>query len=287
MTDLVLFAGVPRSGSTVLGLALGCQDTVVYSGEVGQLFRPGWRPGRRIPCGCGRSVDDCDFWRAVLAGADVDPGAIRRLAPDQRQVAQAASAVYSRVRAETGRSVVVDTSKMAPYLDVVARLQGSNTRVVHLTRDPRGHVVSVHRGWRRREDDGSGPPLRASAGVVLSWSKNHALIEMRLTRYRFRATRLRYETATSRPAAELARLAELLDVPCDLAVDGATIDTSAHFGHHIAGNPAGRARSTALVLRPDEDWHHRLTRAQVVALGLLAGPLLWRYGYRLSGPAVA
>ncbi len=78
-------AGLGRSGSTILDIALGNHPAIESVGEVGNLMRNGWvsrgslrgieRKKRRVPlCTCGKRLDvlyvgspeeACPFWSEV------------------------------------------------------------------------------------------------------------------------------------------------------------------------------------------------------------------------------
>ena len=172
MSTVVLYiAGTGRSGSTVLANILGEVDGVFAAGEVRYLWQRGLKEGRL--CGCGLPVRECPVWGrvlsdtgqlddpqrvdgivsmlqrtgrirnlpGVLAGSVVprlDPAHAHALAPSR----DALSDLYAAMAAATGCRVIVDSSKLPAYANVLAATPGIDLRVVHLIRDPRGAAYS-------------------------------------------------------------------------------------------------------------------------------------------------
>jgi hypothetical protein len=135
MKPRVLYVlGYGRSGSTVLGMALGRHPAVVNLGEISAVrtFVPG--PAYVAPrtCGCLLPLDQCPYWTGVarrlgsmemLARPDIALSPTlgwRRYAPwlpepsaELPRWAEAAAALYRAALDEAGASVVVDSSKGA------------------------------------------------------------------------------------------------------------------------------------------------------------------------------
>jgi hypothetical protein len=135
MKPRVLYVlGYGRSGSTILGMALGQHPGIVNLGEISALrrFVPG--PTYRAPraCGCLQQLDQCPYWTGVarrlgslerLARPDLTMSPTmgwRRYAPwlpepdgDHVRWAEAAAELYRATLEEAGAVVAVDTSKGA------------------------------------------------------------------------------------------------------------------------------------------------------------------------------
>ena len=126
--------GYGRSGSTMLGMALGQHPGMVNLGEISVLptFVPGPTYIAPRACGCLRTLDECPYWQGVarrLGSMDklADDGTglsptmgWRRYAPwlpepggDLSRWAAAAEALYGATIVEAGATVAVDTSKGA------------------------------------------------------------------------------------------------------------------------------------------------------------------------------
>ncbi|HET8836437.1 MAG TPA: hypothetical protein VFN08_17050 [Gemmatimonadales bacterium] len=135
MKPRVLYVlGYGRSGSTVLGMALGRHPAIVNLGEISAVrtFVPG--PAYVAPraCGCLLPLDQCPYWTGVarrlgsmemLARPDIALSPTlgwRRYAPwlpepsaDLPRWAAAAAALYQAALDEAHASVAVDSSKGA------------------------------------------------------------------------------------------------------------------------------------------------------------------------------
>ena len=173
-TAVIYIAGTGRSGSTVLANILGEVEGLFAAGEVRYLWQRGLKEGRL--CGCGLPVRECPVWSRVLAEAGQldDPervdgivamlqrtGRIRnlpavlagsvvsRLDPAEAHALAPARAalgdLYAAIASVTGCRVIVDSSKLPAYANVLAATPGIDLRVVHLVRDPRGAAYSAAR----------------------------------------------------------------------------------------------------------------------------------------------
>ncbi len=296
MLKVLYVLGAPRCGSTVLGAALGGLPAVVNLGEVANLWRLSLRrPG--FPCGCGEMITECGFWTQVLAlsgAASLPPNEVmnsqrtevglRSLAGGLHQqtgagpFAQLVADVYRAASNLTQAAVVVDTSKKPGYAAAVSRVPGIDAHAVHLVRDPRGHVLSRHRGWRGRS--GVDHPLDAAgaARTVLAWSKANLVCEALGIRTPDRVMRLRYEDFVADPTSALQAITAMLPDPPAVPVMDRVVPVGVQ--HTAAGNPVRRALASDLQLKIDDEWRTVLSVPQQVALHSLGLPLTLRYGYQ-------
>jgi hypothetical protein len=135
MKPRVLYVlGYGRSGSTVLGMALGQHPGLVNLGEISTLptFIPGPTYISPRVCGCLLPLDQCPYWQGVARrvgslatlardGTSLSPTmGWRRYAPwlpapsaELPRWAAGAAAMYGAAIAEAGATVAVDTSKGA------------------------------------------------------------------------------------------------------------------------------------------------------------------------------
>ena len=208
MSTVVLYiAGTGRSGSTLLASILGEVDGVFAAGEVRYLWQRGLTESRL--CGCGVPVRECPVWRKVLAQAGHldEParvegvvsllkrtGRIRNLPavllgkyrvstrrgpplpPGDRA---ALGDIYAAMADVTGSRVIVDSSKLPAYANVLAATPGIDLRVVHLIRDPRGaaHSWSSHKaladGAARSHMEQIGPAKSAFLWDIWNLVRRH------------------------------------------------------------------------------------------------------------------
>ena len=297
---ILLVVGYGRSGSTLLDVVLGNHPDVEGAGELVNLAGAGWIDDEY--CACGRRVGSCDHWTAVRAALEeadpsFDPREYVRLeerigrrgwrwsasepTDALRRYGRQTLAVYSAIRTVSGASVIVDSSKSPERAIALSRVLASRLRLVHLVRDPRGVAWSLLKPLAR--DDASGVhrelPPRPAWRTSLRWSWVNA--EADLASRRFPAERratVRYEDLTADPARVLDVVGRVIEV--DLGVVAKRLESGEEFtaGHQVAGN---RLRMQGSIrLRADTEWRERLAPRDRAVVRALAGPLMWRYGYR-------
>ena len=307
----VLFlGGKGRSGGTLLASLLGQMPGFFNVGELNRLWDSGLVHNHR--CGCGKPVQECPTWLAILEHADgllsdtgIPPLVTARVDRDQTVVVRwprllrlfrsrverrdrwkeleryttAISAVYRSIPAVTGARVVVDSSRL-PFEPVALGLVPNvDLRIGHLVRDPRAVVFS----WKRSRvftdrDTGEHLPRFGAAFSTGSWFVRNLIVE-RLRR-RNPSITVNYDVLARDPAAVLRSLAELAGEPAgDLAFltsDAATLAPT----HSVGGNPV-RMISGAIAIKPDEEWRHAMPTRDRWVSTLLALPLLRRYGFTI------
>jgi hypothetical protein len=311
MSTVVLYiAGTGRSGSTVLANILGEVDGVFAAGEVRYLWQRGLKEGRL--CGCGLPVRDCPVWSKALAQAgQLDDssradavvsmlnhtGRMRnlpailagkvapRLNPARALSGASARAaladLYAAMAHVTGSRVIVDSSKLPAYANVLAATPGIDLRVVHLIRDPRGAAYS----WASRKtlSDGAARAHMEQIGPVKSavlwdvWNiAGGVLFRGGSSRY----MRLRYEDFVADPPGTVRAILSMVGLE-DASlpfVNGNEAQTSAN--HSVAGNP-DRLRHGVITLRSDDRWRTGMAPRSRRLVSTLTSPLLLRYGYPL------
>ncbi len=305
---VVFVGGYGRSGSTLLDRLLGQLDSFVSLGEFYWLWR--WSFGQNQRCGCGEAFRECSFWRAVFdrgfggfAGVDVDRAlALQAACEGRRYGAQALLGAHAGALAEyrallgrvyravldvSGARVLVDSSKFPARGLVLGRLDGLETRVVHIVRDSRAVAFSWLRRRPRPEIAGARElmPRRSPVRTALAWVTANVEMEA-IARRSGTPQRQRYEDLASDPAPALRRLAAGLGVASpDL---GFLHDGRAELGvaHTVAGNPM-RFRAGTIELSPDDEWTSAMRPHDRLAVTALTLPLLARYGYlgRRQAPA--
>jgi hypothetical protein len=315
MSTVVLYiAGTGRSGSTVLANILGEVDGVFAAGEVRYLWQRGLNEGRL--CGCGLPVRECPVWSrvlamagevddpervdaivsmlqrtgrmrnlpSVLAGAVVprlDPAKAHSLAPARAALGD----LYAAMAAVTASRVIVDSSKLPAYANVLAASPGIDLRVVHLIRDPRGAAHSwsskktLADGAARSHMEQIGPAKSAMLWDVWNLAGG-VLFKGGPDRY----LRLRYEDFVADPPATVRRILGMVGMEnADLPfVSGHEARTSPN--HSVAGNP-DRLRHGAITLRSDDRWRSAMRPRNRRLVSALTSPLLLRYGYPLRAAA--
>ena len=300
-TKVVLIVGGGRSGSTLLGNAIGSFPGAVSAGEVKLGFRRGLVEDGH--CGCRLPVRECPVWRPVYQttfghlptaeeAADVD----RRLTrltrtrrvpwwlldrPDAEadELADLLARLLAAVAAESGSPTVVDSSKSPAYGALLARSPRLDVRVVHLVRDPRAVAWSWQRTSASHQVGGFEEEMERFSPVKTSlmWLESSTSIPALWRGHPDNPLTVRYEDLVADPAHELRRAAEHAGLEPDLGFvrpDGLHLGTN----HAVAGNP-NRVRQGPVQLRRDDEWRTRMPQRDQALVSAMTAPRRARYGY--------
>lgn len=294
--------GLFRSGSTILDIILGNHDQVESVGELRSLAATGWM-GSEV-CSCGQPAASCEHWLAVrqrwqqLVGGD----RVARLVELQnrferirsfpilfaaslvrtqafREYARLTAALYAAIAEVSGISIIVDSTKYPGRALALSRMSGISLRLVHLVRDGRGVVWSVH---RKANVDLEGNVVDIAPGSVAKtttrqWLRVNLMSSLVAALGGVRSIRVRYEDFVVKPEHELARIGQLAGVDFSGLATRLVAGEPLHSGHMIAGN---RVRhSGAIRLKPDLEWREKLPDDERRAFWKGAGWLARRYGY--------
>lgn len=292
-----------RNGSTILGNVLGEVPGFCHVGELHFLWLNSMGQGANNRCGCGAVLSGCPVWSELLpTGRPADlpariwaEGVVRRqrdwlrtrhtwrvlqrglYSPQVRAHAELLAQTYQAIAGRMGAQVIVDTSKMPAEAALLPHLPGVEPYFVHLVRDPRAAAQS----WSQQKDYCYIMPAYKSTAYWDGFNLASAAISRR---YPQRSVLLRYEDFIADPRATIGQLLRLAGA--DTAanpVHGRTVDL--HPNHTVTGNP-DRFLTGPTEIRPaDDSWRTRLSRTDQLTVTALAGPLMWRYGYRADGTA--
>ncbi|HEX4751684.1 MAG TPA: hypothetical protein VH268_02210 [Solirubrobacterales bacterium] len=305
MLKVLFIGGYGRSGSTLLDRVLGQIPGFFSVGELRHVFQEGFVENRR--CGCGDPFLECDFWRGVTARAfgDLDGRELERIAAlkervdrwwlapllgwgvgtpgrrrDVERYRQVMLRLYAAIAAESGASVLIDSSKDVSHGYALRGMERDlDLHVLHLVRDARAVAYS----WQRRKfNPGSGSNMDRHSLLRTSaeWSLINALTRLhRPTGARY-AT-LHYGDFAADPCAAVERVLDFLDESGrpDLICDDRTIHLRAN--HTAAGNP-NRFRQGSVEIVPDEEWREAMSPADQLLVGALTLPAR-RYAQRAGG----
>jgi len=272
---VVLVHGPPRSGTTLVGRAIGASTGLAFIGEVERAWD--WRAEGRH-CGCGLELGTCNTWtdaplgrtthewlkrrrsvldlaRAVLVGRPTD-GA--------RAYARDLEDLYQHLANKLDSPGLVDTSKYLRSLVATCLVDDIELVVVHLVRDPRGALHSRSRVRRERIEARvhARPTLARRPGLLagldaLTWLMRlmHTWAGPVLAR-RTHATQLRlsYESFCADPDAAIGAIASMLDLS---ATDVVNPLCEIHLPEaHSAGGNAHRFASGPVRIREDTSWRN-------------------------------
>lgn len=239
---VIYVMGAGRSGSTVLGVALGNCDGVFFAGELDK-----WLPRAGVPR--RDNPQRARFWEAVrveVHGADElfghkvqrclerssalfrirDWRMRRRLRGPYRRVSQA---LYEAVARTAGVTQIVDTSHYPLRARELRALEGIDLYIVFLVRDPHGVVASLD---RRDVDERRFGMLTANCYLWLTYLlSSYVFLRHRRDRRLF----VRYEQLAAHPERVLRELLGMIGSSAP-APDLTTLRTGVAFhGNRLLG----------------------------------------------------
>jgi hypothetical protein len=268
--------GAGRSGSTILGVALGNCEGVFFAGELDR-----WLPRSGVPRREGEEL--ARLWRSVLAQAHVDPSLfagptpslerssalldVRRW-PRRRRLRgpyrQAMAALYQAIAASTGATHIVDSSHYPLRARELRAVEGIELHLLYLMRDPEAVVASL---GRRDVPERRFGLLRANAYLWLTTLLSTIVF---LGHPASRRIFLRYEDLVADPQRVLG--AVLASIGADAAVpDLGALDTGLAFHGNrlleqarvsLAGPPPRPPRRSLLTRIAQLPWSLISTRLQ-------------------------
>lgn len=141
--------------------------------------------------------------------------------------------------------------------------------IVHTVRDPRDNFAS----YRRKHSSWS------PDAFAMSWARSTLAGLDNLAHYgEGRYWMLRYEDLVSNPDAELRQLCRFLRIS-----DDPSLRRPARGGKPWAGNSMFEDQFSTISAAPVGRWKEALQPEEVAALELVAGPVMRRIGYTLTG----
>lgn len=286
-TMLIYITGYGRSGSTLLDIALGQHRHVLGSGEVGALTRHVWANDEY--CACGQRVRSCRLWAEAVTAWDGDDRYLqsqrrteglvswRRLLP-LRQFRTQTARLFQSLARQSGRPIVVDSSKLPGRGFALASNPSVEIYAVHLVRDPRAVVWSMRKAFKQQVDAGlqkelQPKPLLYSAARWMLVNLGAEALRMKVGRQQ--SLRVRYEDFVAAPAETVERVLQLVGERPDDGPDGLLRPLEPH--HQVAGSRHRMQKK--LTIRMDERWQAEMSVAKQWMVALCCAPLLLRYGY--------
>ncbi len=303
MPKVIYIIGSGRNGSTLLSRLMGQVPGCWAVGEIRSIWT---RMMDDNYCGCGEPFSHCAFWSRVVERAFQDePGfdaarvrqlalrldRIRRLPTVMRtdgpaelaELRRLIARLYRAVAAESGCSVVVDSSKTFGHLAILQGIPELAITPVHLLRDPRGVAYSWAKS-KTRPDHHHGAeymprysPTRTAVMGYLNLLAEVVPASRPLT--------IRYEDLVESPRPVLESILDAAGVRPTPRLDflhGHTAELRPV--HTVAGNPS-RMASGPTELKLDEEWRRSMKTSERVAVTCLSAPLLLRYGYWRRRPS--
>jgi hypothetical protein len=299
---LIYLAGVPRSGSTVLGRMLGDIPGAIFTGEL-NLFWSRLADGEL--CSCGQPLHKCRFWSAVISegfgklgpedARNLErlertlrlrqkirlPLLARRKSAESGQFRAAADArmqLYRSIAEVAHVSWIVDSGKDCWFGMLFSCLYENNFDTVHIVRDPRGVAFSKTKTVKS-ESESRYLPRRPPVMAAYTWLVENLVIQIALKRQSASYVRIRYEDLAADPEAAIREVTHSTKIRVGQEAHGKSGEHEYVF-HWVAGNPGVRqAGNSQLQIRLDEEWRYRLPLLQRLLVTVICAPLLPSYGY--------
>jgi hypothetical protein len=301
---VLYIAGSGRSGSTIVDNILGQADGVVCVGEVRFLWERGILADRL--CGCGQPFSACPFWQPVmrtvgdvdasrmavllargtrarhvpwLVRARRDPSSIARRLEELPTVL---GRLYAAIAEHAGARVIVDSSKLPPYGELLRHVPGVDVSYVHLVRDPRATAYSWSRAKPLPERDGGVMQRQGAVKSAALWTLWNGTAEGLWRGEPERYLRVRYEDVIARPQTSIARMLALVGEPADSLPFVSDQEVELRPTHGVAGNPS-RFTTGVVALRADTEWRRAIRARDRAVVNAISWPLLLRHGYAGRG----
>ncbi len=132
--ELIFIAGLPRVGSTLLDMVLGCNPGLAGVGELYEALRPEWRhlEGPERICSCGLSLHQCPYWSKLAKKIDY-----------QKPIECNYEIAYDTLQKLYGNDIVmIDSSKAISYIMKIAQSKLFDIKIIYLIRDVRAWTIS-------------------------------------------------------------------------------------------------------------------------------------------------
>lgn len=304
---IIYVGGVGRSGSTVLDRLLGAAPDAVSVGELMYLWRNFLRNGHL--CGCGAKGTECPSWGAVLARAfpegpptpDHFQPLMRRLtgptglarralrlgagpaAAELEEMRSAFGALYAAIAAESGRDIIIDSSKNVRLAIMLNGMPGVEIRLVHLIRDSRASAFS----WTRVRSYPVGggvqaPMLRLAPRKTARWWAAATVLGTLAPITGLRTKRVHYEDLVARPNETVSAIRQWARLPAAAPPVGSAGVAPLGVHHSVSGNPM-RFDQGATPIRLDDEWRRAMPGRDKAVVTVLTLPWLLAYRYLLPG----
>jgi len=293
--EVLYIMGNPRSGSTILDTLLGNHPVIESVGELVNLPELGWKQNQF--CACGHRARQCGFWEEVreswlertsLSGSSEylrlqnRVGQYRRLLPgfetpdtaseDFTRYAECTAALFETIGEVSGKSIVVDSSKIPLRAYLLSLMPRVDLKLIHLVRDVRGVTWSLRKSFTTDERGGVEREIKpqAVAKTVVNWLRINA--QSVWVRERVAAENsicVRYEALMADPAQTLERIGTLVGSDFQELVATLQQGRPLSVGHTISGNRMRMAGSVRLW--PDDEWRSKMGTIDKWLIGSLAG----------------
>jgi hypothetical protein len=311
LIPVIYVAGAGRSGSTVIGEALGMLRGSLHLGEIRGLFDYTVDPSQLFVCSCGEPYQECAFWNPLLSelfgvdwpstiqsfGLEGQLPSIKSLfwrqiipsihVPGSDRVEKIIP-VLELALAKSHTRIIIDSSKSASFAWMLTRTGKAKILLIHVIRDPHGVLFS----WMRHPI----PVPDKSIGITSSrtltfyeafidWIKSNGGIHL-LKMMGFPYMQIKYEDFVANPEKVMRSIIqEAQKNNIDLQESKSAMELLAKQqvsldGHLVGGNTRLKSKKGIVTLKLDNPWREQqLTGWEKLMLNIAVGPWVIFYGY--------
>ena len=313
LPKVLYIAGSGRSGSTLMEVLLGRLVPGAFAaGEISGIWSDGFIENNL--CCCGRPLQQCDFWVAVVQRAfggwrGIDPHRMLKLwlslsrmrnevaiglriaahrttwHAELRELSAVWHSLYAAIQAVSGCRTIIDSSKVPLGVRILSELKAFDTYTLHLVRDGRAVAYSMQRK-KLRPEFASGAeymPRHNPVFSALHWVFVNLMVSRQAKECRHYRC-VQYRDLVAQPQAVLSEVAAFVG---ERAVHGGWTDERViqlSENHTLSGNPM-RFKRGQLKIISDDEWRAKMPRSQRFLVTAITSPLLWHYGYLRPGKA--
>jgi len=291
--------GNGRSGSTLIDAIVGNHDDIFSTGELKKL----WRQYEFQYCSCGEERQNCPFWKSVrqdwkkMMKLDQFEKKLipltnhyekfirwplllkeqKKFSNNFKNYVNYNLAIFETVKRNSGKSIVIDSSKVPERAFALSLIPGIELYFIHLIRDGRGVIWS-----RKKRIDSKAHPYatsNTSLSTTLKWIKSNLVSEYVLQRTKAPSIRIKYEDFVNNPFASLSVIGEMMNLDMSKIADKIKENRIAIPNHMIGGN---RVRfEKTIKLKNDNKWINKLSFMDKIVFALFAWPLAKKYKYKV------
>lgn len=296
----------PRSGSTILGLALGQYEETAFLGEVSAVLTDEWNK----PCGCSDHetvmVRDCSMWRPLLnkiqgvlekhklwdphsdgIKTDLRKDFLKEVlrqqkkekaGPELKATEEILDIIYKEASASQNTPIIVDSSKNPVYFQILKNHFGNQHYAIHLFRDPRAVVYSAR---RRPVVTSKGTPLTIwrSSRIALGWGAKNLLLEKYIQESKGASYKIRYEEWCQNPKMITDNI--MANISGKISKSPFTDPSSFNVStsHSFHGNRSRKSSGT-ITIRKDQSWRKGMETKYKFASTIASLLFMKKYGYQ-------
>lgn len=297
--NVIYILGRAFTGSTILGMLLGCHPQIENIGEF--FLLPRARNNPKFRCGCGELLTNCDFWQGIFSNYESevrnwpqsnadsnDPKNIFLTSPVKKyssiflrgydscfsqgeiyEYGYKNRLFFQELLSRTGKEYIVDVSKNPYRLFHLVKSGLFNIKVIYLYRDGRSSIAS----FKKRPDLYKGI-IHRMFRIHMGEFINQKLLQQYFPRCDYYG--IRYESLTLDFDHEMSRLFQFLRLSKKKPTSRYWKDKdilreilSSNISHSIGGNAAARFKQTEILNK--DSWNTSLTKLEKIIYLLLGG----------------